>query len=545
VNVASFANPSLPNGAVAQGSMFTVFGSNIGPATLVQVDEFPLPPQLGGTSIKVTVGGTTVDAIMIFSAAGQVGAVLPSNTPLGTGTLTLTYNGQAGAPIPITVVAHSFGTFGINQAGSGPAVLTNALDPFSVNSVFNSALPGEQWDIWGTGVGAVAGDEAAMPLPGDLPYNVQVLVGATAAQVLYRGRSGCCVGVDQIRFVVPAGTTGCYVPITVTVEGVVSNFTTMAINPTSGPCSDPASGLTPAVLSQAQSNGALRVGTIDGSRTRTSFALPAGIAGQSFTSVSDSLSAAFESFTLAQVQSQTGFLNVSTVGACTVYQFRDSTGDEIQDPVAGMALDAGTLTLTGPEGSRVITRDADGFYYEMLSSGFSFLRAITSGLRAASSGKDAGFKGQFDSTGYYQPGTHTVTGTGGAVVGPFTTTFNVGSALTWTNPTTSISRSSPFTVQWQGGSGDRVVMFGFSAYDFDDDEGSGAAFWCLANRAAGSFTIPQAVLGSLPPPELIESIPAGAFGVGSQSLQSATIPGMDLGFSEFTDLSFQFGINYP
>ena len=32
VNVASFANPNLPNGKVAQGSMFTVFGTNIGPA---------------------------------------------------------------------------------------------------------------------------------------------------------------------------------------------------------------------------------------------------------------------------------------------------------------------------------------------------------------------------------------------------------------------------------------------------------------------------------------------------------------------------------
>jgi len=115
VNVASFANPNLPNGNIAQGSMFTVFGTNIGPAALAQVSAFPLPAQLGGTSIKVTSGGVTVDCIMIFSIAGQVGAVLPSRAPAGDGTLTLTFNGQAGAPIPITVVAHSFGTFGINQ----------------------------------------------------------------------------------------------------------------------------------------------------------------------------------------------------------------------------------------------------------------------------------------------------------------------------------------------------------------------------------------------------------------------------------------------
>lgn len=179
VNVASYANPNLPNGNIAQGSMFAVFGTNIGPAAVATVSAFPLPTTLGGTSIKVTSGGVTVDCIMIASTASQVAAVLPSRTPVGDGMLTLTFNGQAGAPIPIKVVAHSFGTFGINQAGSGPGVLTNAINPLSRNTIFNSALAGEMWDIWGTGLGAVQGEEAAGALPGDLPYNTQVLVGST------------------------------------------------------------------------------------------------------------------------------------------------------------------------------------------------------------------------------------------------------------------------------------------------------------------------------------------------------------------------------
>lgn len=315
----------------------------------------------------------------------------------------------------------------------------------------------------------------------------------------------------------------------------------MAISETAGACSDASTGISAAVLSQAQTRGSLRIGSVDGSRSRLSFSVPAGVVGQSFTAVTDSVGASFEEFTLAQVERYSGLVNANTVGACTVYQFRESDGTELADPIAGRVLNAGTLSLSGPEpgGPRVITRDTDGFYYELLSSGLSFLRTLVSS-------KEPPIKGQLPgSTGYYQTGVHTVTGAGGADVGAFTTTFEVGPVLTWTNPTTSISRASPFTVQWSGGSGDRVVIFGFSAYDFEDDSGSGAAFWCSANRAAGSFTIPQAILGSLPPSATVEGLPSGAFAVGSQSLQQTAFPSMDVGLTSYTDLTLSFGVGYP
>ena len=64
LNGGSYALPGLPNSGIAQGSIFVVFGQELGPATLVQVSSFPLPTSQGlaGTSIRVTVGGTTVDA---------------------------------------------------------------------------------------------------------------------------------------------------------------------------------------------------------------------------------------------------------------------------------------------------------------------------------------------------------------------------------------------------------------------------------------------------------------------------------------------------
>ena len=248
--------------------MFAVFGSGLGPASLVQAGVFPLPTDLSGASVSVTVGGTTVDCFMVFTSAGQVAAILPSNTPTGAGTMTVTYNGSPTAPIAITVVPHSFGTFGINSAGSGPGVFTNATTA-SVNTITASAAPGELWDIWGTGLGAVPFADNDFPVVQDLGYNVRVFVGGVEAQVVYAGRSGCCSGVDQIRFVVPAGLSGCYLPVYVEVNGVPSNFTSMSVAAGGGACSDPG-GITQTALS----DGNLTVGIIPLQRVTTELNIP-------------------------------------------------------------------------------------------------------------------------------------------------------------------------------------------------------------------------------------------------------------------------------
>src|SRR5579871_5785969 len=68
VNSASYARPGFPNYGIAQGSLFIIFGQGLGPAKIVQVSSFPLPTSggLSGTSVQVTVNGTTVAAIMLY-----------------------------------------------------------------------------------------------------------------------------------------------------------------------------------------------------------------------------------------------------------------------------------------------------------------------------------------------------------------------------------------------------------------------------------------------------------------------------------------------
>jgi uncharacterized protein (TIGR03437 family) len=241
---ARYGQGGSPSTGIAQGSLFLVFGQDVGPESIARASSFPLPSSQGlaGTSIRVNVSGVSVNAIMLYTMSRQVAAVLPSDTPLGTGTLTITNNGVVGTPVPITVVRSSFGAFGINQGGSGPGVIQNVNSETDrpLNSPARPARAGQTVVLWGTGLGAVSGDEAAGPLPGDLSnLSIRVFLGSPTgpqARVLYRGRSGCCTGVDQIAFEVPQGIVGCFTPVLVEAENILSNSVSMSIAGPDGSC---------------------------------------------------------------------------------------------------------------------------------------------------------------------------------------------------------------------------------------------------------------------------------------------------------------------
>lgn len=123
-NAAGWMPPKLPNSGIAQGSIFTVTGTGLGPATFQGAQSYPLPTTQGlaGTTMQVTVGGVTKTCVMVYTWATVAAAILPSATPVGAGTLTLSYQG-ATSSIAIQVLAANFGTFTLNQAGNGPGSL--------------------------------------------------------------------------------------------------------------------------------------------------------------------------------------------------------------------------------------------------------------------------------------------------------------------------------------------------------------------------------------------------------------------------------------
>jgi len=57
-----------------------------------------------------------------------------------------------------------------------------------------------------------------------------VWLGGVKANVIYQGRSGCCIGEDQIVFTVPDNApTGCAVPLVAQINGQISNSTVMPV----------------------------------------------------------------------------------------------------------------------------------------------------------------------------------------------------------------------------------------------------------------------------------------------------------------------------
>jgi uncharacterized protein (TIGR03437 family) len=526
LNTASYALPGLPNGGLAQGGMAAVFGRNLGPTSIAQASSFPLPTGngLAGTSAKITVGGTTLDCIMVYTLATQLAIIVPSATPLGSGQLTVTYNGQTSAPYTVTVVKNAFGVFTINQAGSGPAVVQNYNSPTDqpVNTIFNSLKPGQTGTIWGTGLAAVSGNEASGALPGDLNVGIEVTVGNKPAIVSYRGRSGCCAGIDQIVFVVPSGITGCYVPLLIRTGNVVSNFTTISIAPNGGVCSDP-NGYSQQDLQTALNNGSFRTGTVSLSRSGISLSIP-GVGA--IESKSDVGSGAFYNYTAQQFTNSSG-IGLTAIGTCYIFSFNGTTTPV--DPVLPTPLDAGpVINVAGPQGTKQLTRQSTGFY----SASFATVTGGIPGLPGLPGGS---------STGFLEPGTYTIDngsgGSGANAVGGFRGTLTIPGNFNWTNKdaVNTIVRANGQNITWTGADASTLVyMSGFSA----DSAGKlGAGFICTENGNVGQFNIPAAVLLSLPSSGAGGStqIPTSLMSVGTTAIPNRfTASGLDAGYLSFS-----------
>jgi len=522
VNAASFAKVPLPNSSIAQGSFFTIFGSNLGPAKSPSL-AFPLQTNLGGVTVTVVAGSQTFPAIPLFVGPGQINAVLPSAVPVGPATATVDFNGTSNSA-SFQVVAHSFGIFTVAQSGNGPGVIDNAK--YALYSLGNAAAAGDTAIIWGTGIGGVKGDEEAGPLPGDHPeIPAEVYVGLTKAKITYRGRSGCCVGVDQIFFTVPSGITGCSIPVAVKIGDIVSNFVTMPIAESSGNrvCSD-ANGPSPSTISQYLTKG-FSGGHISLDRTTTtSPGLPPPLGnGQPTTSTTDTGSASFSKIPPLDLSISNNPFQTTTLGTCTVFTFV-GPGPSFTDNFQPTPLDAGPqLTVLGPNGTKQLTKQSKGSYSAQLGGG---------------GGGFGGIGGGSTTPLYLDPGAYTVNnGSGGADVGKFTANINIATPLTWTNESsiTTVVRANGQLVTWTGGDPSSIVVItGYSIQLGSNPDGSdslGGFFTCYAPDSAKQFLIPSVVLDNLPPSSLIPevNIPAGSLSVASQQSVTFTATGIDQG----------------
>ena len=504
VNSASYAPVGLPNSSIAQGSFFTIFGTNLGPASSPPI-AYPLPTILGGVQVKVTSGGTTTNAFLWFVSPNQINAILPQTVPTGSATLTVTYNGSTSGSASFTVVASSFGIFAANSAGSGPGIITDAN--YRLNTQSASAHAGDAMILWGTGLGISPGDDGTQPpRQTDLTsVAVTVYVGGQSAQVLYRGRAPSTAE-DQINFIVPSGVTGCHVPVAVRTGNIVSNWVTMAIASSGSVCSDPTGPSTTDLTNILLNGGSFGSVTLTRSTTTSAGLPPPFGSGQPTTSTSDSGGATFFKYSAQQLSVAQNPFQAFTIGACIVYTFSGRSAGA-SDPIKAVGLDAGNaISVSGPNGLKQLTTSSilgKGYYSATFGGGTP---PNVTPL-------------------YLDAGTYTITGPGGADVGSFNFTMTVPPTLTWTNQSSidTVIRANGQLVTWSGGDPNGTVQItGFSFHLGTNQDGSdsvGAIFICTAPTSAGQFTVPAPVLLSLPPSSMIAGLP---FQIATDSLSIAS-----------------------
>jgi uncharacterized protein (TIGR03437 family) len=471
--------------------------------------------------------------VVACGAVSQLAGIVPSNVPVGTGTLTVSYGGQSGSA-PIQVVDRMPGLFTINQGGTGVAIIQNynSATDLPINTLATPAKPGQYAIAWGTGLGPDGNSDTDAPKPTDLPINLELYVGGKLATLLYKGRSGCCAGTDQIDFQVPAGVDGCYVPVVVKIGTAVSNFTTMSVSATGSACSD-AAGFTAGDVQAAQHNNKIRLGIVSLDRADSELVTAPGTGA---VTRRDQATAAFADLSYVALLGLP-VREVSMPGSCTVW--RGNTHDLLLDrpPILTpyVNLDAGTITVNGATGSTPLTYGA-GFYNRPLGA---------SGYR-----EPAGGPTQSPGIAFLDPGVVTISAAGGGPVpggkpiGAFSASIPATAPPSFDNrfAVADVDRTQGVTVNWSGVDPAAIVAIrGISVPN--GPAAAGVAFFCVEKAAVGQFTIPPSVLLSLPAASTDARNPGeGSLGlsVGVTSVTRFTATGVDAGFLRFTSL---FGRN--
>ncbi len=460
---ASYRAYGLPGSGIAQGSIFSIFGSGLGPDPWAQASTFPLPTRLGGSSVDVTVGGTTTHAIVVLAYSTQINAVLPSSTPIGAGTATVTYNQQTSAPAPIQVVASAFAPFTYNQMGYGQAIATDTS--YVKNTIIHTFHPSDYVLLWGTGLGAINGSDADAPTAGNLPVAVTVHVGNVVVSPSYFGRAPCCAGLDQIVFQVPTGVEGCYVPLGVETRGVVGTVTTIAVSSTGQTCSDSILGqdlVNKLAAGQKVDFGYIRLESLISNLGQISNYVKEDNGMASFSELDPAAAG------LAQYGVSNGYCYAADRGISMNLTLSDSSPAQ---------LDAGSLAVTWRSTVSLSQMFSAGYYQANLDSQ--------------------------SSTFLWSGNPYVVAGTGGAGVGAFSVSDTTATgAVQFSNIVYAqkVPRTSDFQIQWTGGNSalqnGQVTIGGYSSATSDFTEAS--YFQCTAPLSAGQFAIPAWILSGLP-----------------------------------------------
>jgi uncharacterized protein (TIGR03437 family) len=222
IDAVSNAAGETTEAAVAPGSIVSIYGPRLAPATEIGPDS-PLAQTLGG--VTVTIGDRLLP--LFFVSPGQINAQLPSDLSAGDQTLVVHAESQPDATGLFTVQRNAPGLF-YQQVG-GKAYLVALHADGSLVTLKSPARRGERLTALGTGFGPYQVqplDGFAVPNAGSdkLADHAQLIIEGKAIEPEFAGAAIGRVGVVAIGFQVadplPAATT---VEIKARVNGHDSN----------------------------------------------------------------------------------------------------------------------------------------------------------------------------------------------------------------------------------------------------------------------------------------------------------------------------------
>jgi uncharacterized protein (TIGR03437 family) len=216
---------SFAVGPVSPGEIFSVFGSDLGPAVGVGMQL-----NSAGTALTTSLGGTQLffdglAAALTYASAGQVNAIVPYEVAgKPTTQLTVEYQGATSAPVTLNVQAATPAVFSLDFTGQGNGAILNQDN--SLNGKSRPAARGSVVQIFVTGGGVTnpASTDGWLTtlIGGQWPLlvtqPVTVTIGGVAApQINYSGGApGAVAGLTQINAVVPTSVTpGSALPLVV------------------------------------------------------------------------------------------------------------------------------------------------------------------------------------------------------------------------------------------------------------------------------------------------------------------------------------------
>lgn len=219
------------NAPLAPGSLVTIFGSSLSTGNGEIATAVPLPREIGGTEVRL--GDRPLP--LLYAGENQINAQVPYDLPLNSQhQLIIRRTDALSVPEEFTVAPVQPAVFAMNQRGFGQGAVVNAR----TNVLADPANPGSRGDvltIYCTGLGIVEpgvleGSVApANPLSRTRETPV-VTIGGVPAQVAFAGLSPGSAGLYQVNVSIPNSVpTGDEVPIVITMGGVDSNTTTIAI----------------------------------------------------------------------------------------------------------------------------------------------------------------------------------------------------------------------------------------------------------------------------------------------------------------------------